>query len=831
MRGLSFVDGSVLLFSFLSLCPAASSQSLQTHAEAHWGSDGACNTYNGGCSVNGTDLAQAFGDQGACAQAGNSIGLYGLQRLNATASCAPAALDVLLDIAGSIGPQHRFWMLEPKVGGRSTWSESWIVTGARGQGSVTFALGVSTPSPVVAFTSSHLVRVRHNLGAWVTLSAPYTVTLPMAFGASFRLDVELSGELRWDVPRCQPTSYSLSGSRQTLTSLGMNSIVVRDSNGAIVPNAKVGTTSSTHIPGITTPLPPRLYVDSRATGGNDGSSWSNAFRSLKDALLVAQTWPGGRPNGVSEIWIAVGTYYADDVFGSRTGSSSEHFWLMKGIEILGGFAGSETNVGQRDIRANPTILSGQLNGSTPNVQNVFRVGVTVDASGVLDGVTIRDGFANNIGGDSYTWRGGGMAISGGSPTIRSVRFVSNRAFGAGGAVAAWGVDNVRGASPRFVDCVFEGNSVTATRTLWGQGGGAIALSNRRGAPSGGARMELERCEMLGNSCYLDGGAIYTDGGGGPSLLRNVRFEGNSCQAGLGGGLCDRASNTANASRLEGCVFVNNSGGTAGGAYLNACNGVVNCTFDQNRPVALHVQSALSTGRIENSILWGAAPRELTGATATMVMYSIVRGGWSNGTGVRNLDPRFLAGTAIPSGGSPAIDFGDDLAVPSGLSADIAGQPRLVDHCAVAGSGAGGGVVDLGAYEVPCAVASSSKYGAGYPGTNGVPEIAVSARPVCGTAITIDIGNSAGTTTQAVLLVGWQATSWPLFGGTLLVDPLGVIALPIPLVPPAGVSTPPLTLPLNGDVCGLEVFAQALVQDSGASQGIAFTRGLKLTLGL
>src|SRR5690606_29599772 len=45
---------------------------------------------------------------------------------------------------------------------------------------------------------------------------------------------------------------------------------------------------------------PRLYVDRDASGNNNGSSWSDAFTSLQDALLLA--YDG------SEIWVAEGIY-------------------------------------------------------------------------------------------------------------------------------------------------------------------------------------------------------------------------------------------------------------------------------------------------------------------------------------------------------------------------------------------------------------------------------------------------------------------------------------------------------------------------------------------
>ncbi|MFN8547629.1 MAG: calcium-binding protein, partial [Candidatus Eisenbacteria bacterium] len=55
---------------------------------------------------------------------------------------------------------------------------------------------------------------------------------------------------------------------------------------------------------------------------------------------------------------------------------------------------------------------------------------------------------------------------------------------------------------------------------------------------------------------------------------------------------------------------------------------------------------------------------------------------------------------------------------------------------------------------PCSSpASWSNYGAGWPGTNGIPAFTASGNPVLCTTITIDLANSLGATTTAALFVG------------------------------------------------------------------------------
>ena len=93
-----------------------------------------------------------------------------------------------------------------------------------------------------------------------------------------------------------------------------------------------------------------LHVDAGVTGGaGNGSSWANAFSDLQDALAVATR--------NDQIWIAQGTYYA------RHGPQRQLYHVtgvQDGLQIYGGFAGTETAFSERDLGANPTILSGDI---------------------------------------------------------------------------------------------------------------------------------------------------------------------------------------------------------------------------------------------------------------------------------------------------------------------------------------------------------------------------------------------------------------------------------------------------------------------------------------
>src|SRR6056297_2577523 len=119
-----------------------------------------------------------------------------------------------------------------------------------------------------------------------------------------------------------------------------------------------------------------LYVDSDATAGaNDGTSWTNAYTELADALKWSReqwdagtaSWDAGNP---LNIWVASGTYQPryDAAEGEYTsdGGRDNAFVMVEYVNIYGGFAGDEDpatfDLNARDFEANETILTGDLNG-------------------------------------------------------------------------------------------------------------------------------------------------------------------------------------------------------------------------------------------------------------------------------------------------------------------------------------------------------------------------------------------------------------------------------------------------------------------------------------
>ncbi|MFV9551165.1 T9SS type A sorting domain-containing protein [Algibacter sp. PT7-4] len=98
-------------------------------------------------------------------------------------------------------------------------------------------------------------------------------------------------------------------------------------------------------------IPAVYYVDANATGANDGSSWTDAFTNVTDALA--------NTNLNDAVWVAKGTYTLTDKNTPIAVSTNE-------VDIIGGFSGTETTLADRDLTAihttNATVFTGDING-------------------------------------------------------------------------------------------------------------------------------------------------------------------------------------------------------------------------------------------------------------------------------------------------------------------------------------------------------------------------------------------------------------------------------------------------------------------------------------
>lgn len=425
-----------------------------------------------------------------------------------------------------------------------------------------------------------------------------------------------------------------------------------------------------------------IYVDASASGANNGTSWEDAYTSLQDAI-------GACGADGCEIWLAAGVYTPGT-------SPTDTFQLSSGIEIYGGFAGTETARDQRDWQAHRSILSGDIDSATAPDNDPDNDGIiasTEDISGtnsyhvvrgadaaVLDGVVITAGNAEGAAEDA---NGGGMYNASSSPTLRHVFFQGNRAssnggaiynsnssptltdvmcshnsaFRNGGAVYSVGINS----KPRFTRVTFTENTVTDPG---GGNGGAVYNSNE-------AAPVLIDVVFTRNRATSRGGGMHNTGSN-PTVV-NALFRGNVAVSGGG------VHNSGGKNLFVNTVFVGNSAvssfidyGSGGGMDLSAqgTTTLKNITFGSNSADfyggALRV-GELPTLEVYNSIFWGNSAGQEgneiydVGSPSITIDYSIVEGGGWSGTGNTSDPPAFMS---VPNDGddgewgTPDDDYGN-----------------------------------------------------------------------------------------------------------------------------------------------------------------------------
>ncbi len=168
------------------------------------------------------------------------------------------------------------------------------------------------------------------------------------------------------------------------------------------------------------------YVDINAAGNQDGDSWTNAYRSLEQALDRAMHCPG-----INEIWMAEGTYKPYFEI-----SRNNNFSIRPGVKIYGGFQGNETAINQRIYGMYPTIISGDIGSigvMTDNLYHVISIQPGAEET-LLDGLTIRDGMAD---GGSLDLQRGSAIYNSGNLNLQKVTILSSSApsvYNAPGAI-------------------------------------------------------------------------------------------------------------------------------------------------------------------------------------------------------------------------------------------------------------------------------------------------------------------------------------------------------------------------------------------------------------
>ncbi len=287
----------------------------------------------------------------------------------------------------------------------------------------------------------------------------------------------------------------------------------------------------------------RYYVNQNATGVNNGQSWQNAYTDLQSALQTAQAG--------DEIWVAQGTYFP------TAGTDQSTFEPKSGVKLYGGFAGTETDLTQRDWETNQTILSGDIGISGDSLDNSYTILYldNPDSLTVIDGLIFRYGYAgyptNDQAPTSRFRSGGAMYIQSdweSYPMIRNCRFEHNSARNHGGAVYVNGTGSFDTA-PTFQDCIFEYNTALTD-------GGAVA----RIGNSDLERPDFVDCKFTENKAGRYGGGLYFQDAfvdswvdvSGCSFMKN-----EATNEGAGAFLRIGRPNEGSKARVEKCLFDGN----------------------------------------------------------------------------------------------------------------------------------------------------------------------------------------------------------------------------------------------------------------------------------
>lgn len=336
------------------------------------------------------------------------------------------------------------------------------------------------------------------------------------------------------------------------------------------------------------------YVDAAASPSTaDGTSWDTAIPYLQDALEAAL--PG------DAVWIAGGVY-KPTTNNDRTAS----FRLKDGIKLYGGFAGTETQLQQRDWQTYPTILSGDIGMPGVPDDNSYNI-LYATQTGFdtrLDGLIFEDGNANHPDNVNILFfekghSGSAVFLDGLGAGNFAYLTIANSIFRRNwsdyyGAVYANGRNGGKSAV-QIENCTF-------TKNYCGGGGGAVAIDND---DSQLHNIQIKQCLFEENYAHNRGGALLL-GHHADIFVQGCTFKRDSVRFHAGGAVSIEGDNVKSNCRFDNCLFEENrvGPGAVGGAivveqiYANLNLTFQNCRFNRHKaPDLIWVPSLFSVTHI------------------------------------------------------------------------------------------------------------------------------------------------------------------------------------------------------------------------------------------
>lgn len=442
------------------------------------------------------------------------------------------------------------------------------------------------------------------------------------------------------------------------------------------------------------------YVKANGTG--DGTSWKNASGDLQKMIDELAT-----VNAPGEVWVAAGTYRPTTqiIEGVQYAAS---FRMRDGINVYGGFAGSETETSKADrtkgsmpwIYSNETVLLGAdyddksaewiENNSQWNVISSSRHVVwfapmsgedSFKYATVLDGVTIKGGAANGGEGvDNFaTDKGGGVYMEL-NATLQNCVVAENTAKDNGGGVYV--------KNGRVIGCLIYNNSAV-------ENGGGVFVEN--------AGLVLR--SMITDNSATNGAAVYLDKNNSTDafhpeyLILSTSVVSNNTATGNGAVYCNESGmllqNTIVNNNCPSTVDASNPNSSqTGGLYINKYAYVINSVLWNNQIGGLNVPmyalgAAAENVRFYNNAISGSSNAvwnniyqtstlKLSDDNASVAIGPDFMGGYPAGVGVQgSLDrPSYYwepkQGSNLRAGGLTIGTFPSIVLVSPEL--DIAGIP-------------------------------------------------------------------------------------------------------------------------------------------------------------
>ena len=291
------------------------------------------------------------------------------------------------------------------------------------------------------------------------------------------------------------------------------------------------------------------YVDNnQADDLGEGLSWITAKKNIQSAINAAQAG--------DEIRVRSGIY-----LGTIT--------LKSGISLYGGYTGSEANPDERNLAAQPTILTRSTSGA--RIVNMVNVSNTH-----FDGFRIRGGLEQYLS-------GAGMLIqnSDASNKISNCMFIGNEA---GSTVQSYfgGAIYIVNASPVLHNCIFANNKARAR-------GGAISASN--------SNPLISSCTFVQNEASDLGAALHLRENSNATIINSL-FVNNTCllAAGRGGGITAVES----VATISNCLFLENNALSGGGIHaIRSTIDARNSIFAHNQEHALIEVNPVATTLLNN----------------------------------------------------------------------------------------------------------------------------------------------------------------------------------------------------------------------------------------